>query len=58
MHPSEAKKMIGDHISLGLSITEISQIYNIPEIVDYIGEDLFTKQPVNLMHLNPWVYPQ
>ena len=37
MHPTEAKKMIGDHISLGLSITDISQIYKIPEIVDYIG---------------------
>ena len=37
MHPSKAKKMIGDHISLGLSITEISQIYKIPKIVDYIG---------------------
>ena len=37
MHPTKAKKMIGDHISLGLSITDISQIYKIPEIVDYIG---------------------
>ena len=37
MHPSKAKKMIGDHVSLGLSITEISQIYKIPKIVDYIG---------------------
>jgi len=37
MHPTEAKKMIGDNISLGLSITDISQIYKIPEIVDYIG---------------------
>ena len=37
MHPTEAKKMIGDNISLGLSITDIKQIYKIPEIVDYIG---------------------
>ena len=37
MHPTEAKKMIGDNVSLGLSITDIKQIYNIPEIVDYIG---------------------
>ena len=37
MHPTEAKKVIGDHISLGLSITDFSQIYKIPEIVDYIG---------------------
>ena len=37
MHPTEAKKMIGDNVSLGLSITDIKQIYKIPEIVDYIG---------------------
>ena len=37
MYPTEAKKMIGDNISLGLSITDIKQIYMIPEIVDYIG---------------------
>ena len=37
IHPTKAKKIIGDHISLGLSITDISQIYKIPEIVDYIG---------------------
>ena len=37
MHPTKAKKMIGEHISLGLSITDISQIYKIPEIIDYIG---------------------
>ena len=37
MHPTEAKKMIGENISLGLSITDIKQIYKIPEIVDYIG---------------------
>ena len=37
MYPTEAKKMIGDNISLGLSITDIKQIYTIPEIVDYIG---------------------
>jgi thiamine-phosphate pyrophosphorylase len=37
MHPTEAKKMISDNVSLGLSITDIKQIYKIPEIVDYIG---------------------
>ena len=37
MHPTEEKKMIGDNVSLGLSITDIKQIYKIPEIVDYIG---------------------
>ena len=37
IHPTEAIKMIGDNISLGLSITDIKQIYKIPEIVDYIG---------------------
>ena len=37
MHPTKAKKMIGDNVSLGLSITDIKQIYKIPEIVDYIG---------------------
>ena len=37
MHPTEAKKIISDNISLGLSITDIKQIYKIPEIVDYIG---------------------
>ena len=30
MHPTEAKKMISDNISLGLSITDIKQIYKIP----------------------------
>ena len=43
MHPTEAKKMIGDNISLGLSITDIKQIYKIPEIVDYIGVGPFYK---------------
>ena len=37
MHPTDAKKIIGNNISLGLSITDSKQIYKIPEIVDYIG---------------------
>jgi len=37
MRPEKAKKIINDRIKIGLSITNLSQINNIPSFVSYIG---------------------
>ena len=37
MKPEKAKKIINDRIKIGLSITNLSQINNIPSFVSYIG---------------------
>ena len=35
--PQEAREIIGNKIKLGLSITDISQLENIPNCIDYLG---------------------
>ena len=35
--PQEAREIIGNKIKLGLSITDISQLKNVPNCVDYLG---------------------
>ena len=37
MKPNEAKKMIGQNIEIGLSITNKNQLDNIPNCVNYLG---------------------
>ena len=35
--PQEAREIIGNKLKLGLSITDISQLENIPNCIDYLG---------------------